>query len=284
MVKIISDSTCDLSKDLLEKYDIDMLPLHIVLGEEEYEDGVSVTPDEIYKWSDEYKETPKTSAAGIERAIEMIRPYAEAGREVVCFAISASMSTTVNVMNMAAEVLEAEQFVTVIDSANLSTGIGLLVVEAAIMAEEGKTAQEIAEKVEELKPLVRASFVVDTLTYLHRGGRCSGLAAMAGGVLKLHPKIVVENGKMRPDKKYRGKIEHVVMDYAKDMEEDLKTAKRDRVFITHSGCEDEVIEKVKNYLKALNVFDEILVTRAGGVISSHCGPGTLGVLFIQDKQ
>ncbi|MBO5227994.1 MAG: DegV family protein [Lachnospiraceae bacterium] len=284
MVKIISDSTCDLSKDLLEKYDIDMLPLHIVLGEEEYEDGVSVTPDEIYKWSDEHKETPKTSAAGIERAIEMIRPYAEAGREVVCFAISASMSTTVNVMNMAAEVLEAEQFVTVIDSANLSTGIGLLVVEAAIMAEEGKTAQEIAEKVEELKPLVRASFVVDTLTYLHRGGRCSGLAAMAGGVLKLHPKIVVENGKMRPDKKYRGKIERVVMDYVRDLEEDLKKAKKDRVFITHSGCEEEIIAEVRNYLKALNVFDEILVTRAGGVISSHCGPGTLGVLFIQDNQ
>lgn len=282
MVKIISDSTCDLSRELLEKYDIDIAPLHIVLGEAEYEDGVSITPDEIYKWSDENKVTPKTSAAGIERTIGLIRPYVEQGREVVCFSISASMSTTVNVMNMAAEVLEVEHLVKVVDSANLSTGIGLLVIEAAIMAQEGKSAQEIADRMEYLKPLVRASFVVDTLTYLHRGGRCSGLAAMAGGVLKLHPKIVVENGKMHPDKKYRGKMERVVMDYAKDMEEDLKTAKRDRVFITHSGYSDEMVNEVRNYLKALNIFDEILVTRAGGVISSHCGPGTLGVLFIKE--
>lgn len=282
MVKIISDSTCDLSKDLLEKYDIDIVPLHIVLGEKEYEDGVSVTPDEIYKWSDENKVTPKTSAAGIERTIEMLRPYVEAGVEVVCFSISSMMSTTVNAMKMAAEVLEAEHLVTVIDSANLSTGIGLLVIEATIMAREGKTAQAIAERIEELKPLVKASFVVDTLTYLHRGGRCSGLAAMAGGVFKLHPKIVVENGKMRPDKKYRGKIERVVIEYTRDMEEELKNAKKDRVFITHSGCGEDIIAEVKDYLKALNVFDEILVTRAGGVISSHCGPGTLGVLFISN--
>ncbi|MBQ6787463.1 MAG: DegV family protein [Lachnospiraceae bacterium] len=282
MVKIISDSTCDLSRELLEKYDIDIAPLHIVLGEAEYEDGVSITPDEIYKWSDENKVTPKTSAAGIEQTIEPMRPYVEAGREVVCFSISASMSTTVNVMNMAAEVLEVEHLVKVVDSANLSTGIGLLVIEAAIMAQEGKTAQEIVDRMEYLKPLVRASFVVDTLTYLHRGGRCSGLAAMAGGVLKLHPKIVVENGKMHPDKKYRGKMERVVMDYAKDMEEDLKTAKKDRVFITHSGCSEDIVNEVKSYLKAMNIFDEILVTRAGGVISSHCGPGTLGVLFIKE--
>lgn len=282
MVKIISDSTCDLSKELLEKYDIDIAPLHIVLGEDEYEDGANITPDEIYKWSDEHKVTPKTSAVGIEQTIGLMRPYVEEGREIVCFAISASMSTTVNVMNMAAEVLEAEKQITVIDSANLSTGIGLLVIEAAIMAQKGKTAQEIADRMEMLKPLVRASFVVDTLTYLYRGGRCSGLAAMAGGVLKLHPKIIVENGSMHPNKKYRGKIEHVVMDYVKDMEEDLKAAKKDRVFITHSGCSDDIVNEVKDYLRTLNIFDEILVTRAGGVISSHCGPGTLGVLFIKE--
>lgn len=283
MVKIISDSTCDLSKDLIEKYDIEIVPLHIVLGADEYEDGVNISPDEIYEWSDVNKVTPKTSAAGIEQTIELMRPYVEAGREVVCFSISAGMSTTVNVMTMAAEVLEAEHLVKVIDSASLSTGIGLLVIEAAIMAQEGRTAQEIADRMEYFKPLVRASFVVDTLTYLHRGGRCSGLAAMAGGVLKLHPKIVVENGKMRPDKKYRGKMERVVMDYVKDMEEDLRTAKRDRIFITHSGCGEEILEEVKHYLKTLDMFDEILVTRAGGVVSSHCGPGTLGVLFIREE-
>ena len=138
----------------------------------------------------------------------------------------------------------------------------------------------VEKNILELRPRVRASFVVDTLTYLHRGGRCSGLAAMAGGVLKLHPRIEVNNGKMNPGKKYRGRMKNVVLDYVKDMEEDLKKAKKDRVFITHSGCDKEIVDEVKNYLKQLDVFDEIYETRAGGVISSHCGPGTLGVLFI----
>ena len=120
----------------------------------------------------------------------------------------------------------------------------------------------------------------DTLTYLYRGGRCNAVAAMAGGVLKLHPRIVVEDSAMNASKKYRGKIASVVMNYVKDMEKDLKKARPERVFITHSGCEQETVEKVRAYLKELDIFDEILETRAGGVVSSHCGPGTLGVLYI----
>jgi fatty acid-binding protein DegV len=121
---------------------------------------------------------------------------------------------------------------------------------------------------------------VDTLTYLYRGGRCNAVAAMAGGVLKLHPKIVVENGAMDATKKYRGKINSVIMSYVKDMETDLKAARPDRVFITHSGCDAATVESVRSYLESFGVFHEILETRAGGVVSSHCGPGTLGVLFI----
>ena len=280
MVKIISDSTSDLSKDLIEKYDISILPLHVLFGSEEHEDGVDVTPDEIYRWSDENKATPKTSAPSLERAMEILKPYVDAGREVVAFSIASGMSTTGNVIRLAAEALEAEALVTVIDSANLSTGIGLLIIEAAVMAQEGKSAGEISAYIETLKPLVRSSFVVDTLTYLHRGGRCSGLAAMAGGVLKLHPRIAVKDGKMEPGKKYRGKIDKVIMDYVKDMEDDLKNARKERVFITHSGCDKNIVDKVRTYLESLDVFDEVLETRAGSVISSHCGPGTLGVLFI----
>ena len=280
MVKIIADSTCDLGKDLLEKYDVAMLPLHILLGDKEYEDGKTITPDEIYQWSDENKSTPKTSAPSIDTTMELFQPYLEEGKEIVCFSVSSDMSTTGNVMRMAAEELGMADKVFVVDSANLSTGGGLLVIEAAILAQAGKSAEEIVECMEVLKPKVRASFVVDTLTYLYRGGRCSGLAAMAGGALKLHPRIIVENGKMKPDKKYRGKLQKVMVSYAKDLEDALKTAKKDRVFITHSGCEDEIVEQVRAYLESLNVFEEILITRAGGVISSHCGPGTLGVLFI----
>ena len=280
MVKIIADSTCDLSQDLLTKYDISILPLHVLLGEEEYLDGRTITPDQIYSWSDAHKTTPKTSAPSLVEAMELMKPYVEEKREIVCFSISDEMSTSGNVMRLAAEELDAAQLVTVINSANLSTGIGLLVIEAAIMAGNGATGKEIAERMEELKPLVRASFVVDTLTYLHRGGRCSGVAALAGSALKLHPKIVVENGKMAPQKKYRGKIDRVILDYVHDLEQDLKSAKKERVFITHSGCDAVVVEAVRSYLEGLQVFDEILETRAGGVISSHCGPGTLGVLFI----
>ena len=284
MVKIIADSTCDLSQDLLTKYDISILPLHVLLGEEEYLDGRTITPDQIYSWSDAHKTTPKTSAPSLVEAMELMKPYVEEKREIVCFSISDEMSTSGNVMRLAAEELDAAQLVTVINSANLSTGIGLLVIEAAIMAGNGATGKEIAERMEELKPLVRASFVVDTLTYLHRGGRCSGVAALAGSALKLHPKIIVENGRMTPQKKYRGKIERVILDYVRDLEQDLKSAKKDRVFITHSGCDKEVVEAVRSYLEGLQVFEEILETRAGGVISSHCGPGTLGVLFIERKR
>jgi len=280
-VKIVSDSTCDLSKELIQKYGIEIIPLHVLLGEEEYEDGQNITPDEIYKWSDEKKATPKTSAPSITTVEEIFQNCTADGSDVVCFSVSDKMSTTGNVMRMVAEELELEDKIFVIDSANLSTGVGLLVLKAADMAAEGMEAKAIVEEIERLKPCVRASFVVDTLTYLHRGGRCSGLAALAGGALKLHPKIVVENGAMSPTKKYRGTMPKVIMSYVSDMEAQLQNAMPERVFITHSGCDVAVIEEVKAYLEALDIFEEILVTRAGGVISSHCGPGTLGVLFIE---
>ena len=284
MVSIVADSTCDLSRELLEKYKVKIIPLHILLGEKEYEDGVDLMPEEIYAWADDNKTTPKTSAPSVETVMQTFQPLLEKGDDIVCFSISESMSTTANVMRLAAGQLEAEDRVNVVDSANLSTGIGLLVLEAAQMAAQGKTAEEIVAEIERLKPLVRASFVVDTLTYLYRGGRCNGLEAMAGSMLKLHPKIVVSEGKMSSSKKYRGKIDKVILAYAKDMEEQLLQARKERVFITHSGCPEETVLMVEQYLQSLSRFDEILITRAGGVISSHCGPGTLGVLFIAGEE
>ena len=283
MVKIISDSTCDLSQELLERYDIAVLPLQVTLGDESYEDGVNITVDEIYQWADENKTTPKTAAPAIETAASVLAPWLDAGNDLICFSVSESMSTSANVMRLAAKELKAQEKVTVIDSQNLSTGGGLLVIEAAIMAKQGKSAEEITAYVKSLRPLVRASFVVDTLTYLHRGGRCSSVAALAGGMLKLHPKIVVSGGKMGVSKKYRGKMTRVLPEYVEDMKEELLNARTERVFITHSGCGQETIDQVKTILEGLDRFDEILITRAGSVISSHCGPGTLGVLFIANE-
>ncbi len=280
MVKILSDSTCDLSQELTERYGVEILPLHVLMGEEDHKDGVDITPDEIFGWSDANKSTPKTAAPSIEDAVEKIGKLLEGGNEVICFSISETMSSSLNIMRLAIEELEAADRAFAFDSKNLSTGIGLLVIEAACMAKEGMSAAEILKKLEELRPLVRSSFVVDTLTYLHRGGRCSGVAALAGGMLKLHPKIVVIDGKMEVAKKYRGNIAKVVKAYVQDMEEDLKSARPARVFITHSVSDAALVREVADYLQSLSVFDEILETRAGGVVSSHCGPGTLGVLFI----
>ncbi len=279
-VTIIADSTCDLSPELIERYKIRILPLHILLGEEEFEDGATITPDEIYAWCDEHRTTPKTSAITIEAAVDAFREELEAGNEIVCFPISSQMSGTANIMRLAAEQLSAPDRVFVVDSKNLSTGIGLQIIEAAILAEEGRTAREIGASAEAIRDRVRASFVVDTLTYLHRGGRCSSIAALAGSALKLHPLILVTDGKMGAGKKYRGSIGRSVMNYVRDMEAELRRAKPDRVFITHSGCTKEILDEVYAYLESLGVFGEILVTRAGCVISSHCGPSTLGVLYI----
>lgn len=279
-VTIIADSTCDFSVSLKEKYQIKTFPLHIHLGDKEYSDGVDITPDEIYRWSDENKATPKTSAVSPGEACDVLEEALKDAESVICFCISDLMSSTGNVLRLAAQDLEVEDKVFVINSKNLSTGIGLQIIEAAIMAEQGMSAAEIVEKIQKMQDRVRASFVVDTLTYLHRGGRCSGLAALAGGALKLHPLIAVSEGTMLPGKKYRGRMDRVILEYVKDMEADLMNAKPDRVFITHSGCDDEIIESVRAELTALNHFNEILVTRAGSVITSHCGPGTLGVLFI----
>ena len=279
MVKILADSTCDLSPELIRQYDIGIIPLYVHLGEEEYKDGVNIWPDDLYKWSDEHGATPKTAAPGIEDIEAMLDPEWEG--EYVIFTISSSMSSSFNNCRLAAQDLEMEDRVFVIDSENLSTGIGLLILMAADLAGQGKSGAEIMSEIEKTREKVRASFVVDTLTYLYRGGRCSGLAAFFGSALKLHPRISVAGGAMHPEKKYRGKDIKYIMDYVRDMEPAFKTARQDRVFITHSGCSRQILDQVKSYLENLGHFDQILETRAGAVISSHCGPGTLGVLFIE---
>lgn len=278
MVRILSDSTCDLSKELTQRYNVTIIPLYVRLGDKEYLDGVNITPEELYEWSDAHGETPKTAAPGIDDIIKFLKK--DSADEYIIFTISSSMSASFNNARLAAEAAEMNDRVHIIDSANLSTGIGLLVIKAAEMSKEGKAASEIVSEIERLKNKVRASFVIDTLEYLYRGGRCSGLAALLGTALKLHPRIAVADGAMHPEKKYRGKSQKYVMDYVKDMEEDLKKAEKDRVFITHSGCDAEIVDGVRKYLQSLDRFDEILETRAGSVVSSHCGPGTLGVLFI----
>lgn len=277
-VKIIADSTCDLSKDLIEEYGIQIIPLCIVMEDKSYYDGEEISPDEIYAWADANKTTPKTAAVTFEYGSKILKPLMEAREEIIFFGISEKMSTTCNVIRMIADEMEYKNL-HVIDSMNLPTGIGLQVLYAARLAQEGRPALEIVSAVENRRDKVRASFVVETLTYLARGGRCSAVTALLGNALNLKPEIVVEKGSMRVARKYRGKQASVINKYVSDLEEGLLKADPSCVFITHSGCDRAIVENVRTYLEGLNRFKHIYETRAGGVISSHCGPGTLGVLF-----
>lgn len=279
-IRITADSTCDLSESLLQKYEISILPLNIVLDMKSYSDGEEISPDEIYVWSEKMHKTPKTAAVAYDRALEMASAFQKNGDEMIFFGISESMSTTCNVMRMVKEELNYTGMY-VIDSQNLSTGIGLQVLRAAELAAQGLAAQEIVTQIEQERGRVRASFVVERLDYLAMGGRCSSVVALFGGKLKLKPRIEVTDGKMEAGKKYRGNQDKVILKYVQDMEMQLRQADPHRIFITHSGCEAAVIRSVEEYLKGLHHFEEILITRAGGVISSHCGPGTLGVLFYE---
>ena len=189
------------------------------------------------------------------------------------------MSATCNVIRLAAQNMGYDR-IFVVDSKSLSTGIGLQVLRATIMAKNGASVEDILKDNSEINSKVRASFVVNTLTFLHRGGRCSGVAALLANTLRLKPEIVVNDGKMVVGKKYRGNIKSVLLKYAQDRKEQYLNAESDRVFITHSGCAKEVVDEIKQYLEGLKIFKEVLVTRAGGVISSHCGPNTLGILYI----
>jgi DegV family protein with EDD domain len=278
-IKVVSDSTCDLSSDLLEKYDISIIPLMISLGDKTKKDGVEISPDEIYSWSDETGQTPKTAAPTIGDAIAFLEPFVKKGLDIIFFGISELMSATCNVIRLAAQNMGYDR-IFVVDSKSLSTGIGLQVLRAAIMAKNGASVEDILKDNSEINSKVRASFVVNTLTFLHRGGRCSGVAALLANTLGLKPEIVVNDGKMVVGKKYRGNIKSVLLKYAQDRKEQYLNAESDRVFITHSGCAKEVVDEIKQYLEGLKIFKEVLVTRAGGVISSHCGPNTLGILYI----
>ena len=281
-VRIFSDSTCDLGKELTERYSVTIIPLCIVMGEKSYYDGEEMETDEIFRWAEENKTTPKTAAITAERLDGAVRPVLEAGDDVILFTIASGMSSTYNLAQIYSED-NGNGHMYVVDSANLSTGIGLLVIKAAEMAAAGASAEEIVRKMDELIPNVRASFVLDTLVYLARGGRCSSAAALLAGTLKLHPEIVVKDGAMGADKKYRGSLAGAIVKYTRDLENTLKNADPDRVFITHTLLEKDraIVDETRKYLESLGVFKEILETRAGGVIASHCGPGTLGVLFIE---
>jgi DegV family protein with EDD domain len=278
---IASDSTSDLSPELIEQYGVQILPLGVALGEVQYTDGVDIHPDDIYAHYEKTGQLPKTSAINLADFEDFFQKLTADGASVVFFTISSDMSSTNNNARLAAEACERAY---VVDTRNLSTGGGLLVIKACEMAAEGKSAEEIVETCNRLAPCVDASFIIDSLEFLYKGGRCSALAAFGANMLSLKPCIVVKGGKMGVGKKYRGKFGAVLPKYIADRLGDASDVIRDHIFVTHAGCDQAIIDACVTEVRAIAPEAAIHVTRAGCTISSHCGRNTLGVLFIRTHE
>lgn len=278
-VKIIADSTCDLSPELIRLHDIAVIPLYVTLGDESRKD-TEITMEEIFAYTDRTKQTPKTSAITIGDFTDAFRPFIEAGQDIVYVGISSKFSSTV-----ASAVIASADFpagrIEVVDSRNLSTGIGLLLLLAGELAEQGMGAAETASRLRAAAPKVRASFVIDTLLYLYRGGRCSAVQMFGANALNLKPSIVVQDGEMRPDKKYRGSMLRCAEKYASDVLAGAGNADRRHAFVTYSPSEPDIVDAVRSLVEGSGLFGEVSLTSAGCVVTSHCGPNTIGVLYME---
>ena len=278
-VKITSDSISDLGALFAER-GIARLPIPIILGDREGLDG-DITPDDIYRYFDETKTTPKTSAITPETYYEFFKAQTADGSEVVHFTISSEMSSCYRNACAAAEQCGG---VYVVDSRNLSTGAGLLVLYADDLARAGESGAAIKAKAEARRSAVQASFVVDTMTFLYKGGRCSGVAAFAASVLKIKPSIMVTDGKMVVGKKYMGNTDKAIVKYASDTLKSYSHPDLKYVFVTHTSSPPEVVAKVKKEVLDAYPGANIIETIAGATVTSHCGKGTLGVLYFNDAE
>ncbi|MGI5895538.1 MAG: DegV family protein [Oscillospiraceae bacterium] len=279
-IRVSADSTCDLSPEQLARYDIGMIPLYVSLGEQSMRDGVDMTAQDIYDYVDKTGKLPKTAAPSVADYLDFFRERQTSPETaLIHFTISSDFSSSYQNACIAAQEFEN---VSVIDSRNLSTGHGLAVIEAAVLAEQGASVEQILAHEEKIIPRIRASFVVDRIDYLYKGGRCSGVAALGANLLKLKPCIEVVDGKMGVGKKYRGNVDKIFPVYAADRLAGKKM-KKDLVFITHTGCSKETVAQVRKKVEELYKFDQIVETVAGSTITSHCGPKTLGVLFIEEE-
>lgn len=275
--KITSDSTCDLSPEQLTKYGISLIPLHVAMGGSNYLDGVDATPAQIYAHVDAGGQLPVTAAINPAEYTEFFSRFAKDNDFIIHICLSAEFSSCYQ--NACAAAADFGN-VYVVDSRNLSTGHGHMVLAAWELAEAGLPAAEIVERLRALAPKIDASFILSRLDYLKKGGRCSSLAALGANVLKLRPSILVRDGKMTVSKKYRGAFAKCMCEYIKDRLSTGEELDKKRIFITHSGLDEDLLRLAEDTVRSLHEFDEICITHSGCTISSHCGPGCMGVLFI----
>ncbi len=279
-IKITSDSTSDLSPALLEQYDITVLPLYVTMGEQTCRDGVDARPEDLFAYVERTGSLPTTAAVNVADYHDCFAQFSPRHEAVIHITISSDFSSCYQNACVAAEDFSN---VYVVDSRNLSTGHGLVVLEAALAAQRGEQPEAIAAHLNEVAGRVEASFVVDKLDYLVKGGRCSSAAALGANLLKLKPCIEVVDGRMKVGKKYRGNYDKVLLQYVRERLDGRDDLALDRIFVTHTPCRPETVEAVKAEIQTYAPFSEIIETTAGCTISSHCGPNTLGILFLRSQ-
>lgn len=278
-IKIITDSTNDLGRDLLEKHDIAVIPLHVNFNDDSFDDGINITTTSLYEKVKEYNMLPKTAAITIMEFINFFETYLNQGYDIIYTGISKALSSTYNNAKIAANELDEDR-ISVIDSMNLSTGIGLNLLRIAKLRDEGKSLEEITNDLLNYRLRVKSQFVIPTLDYLYKGGRCSSLTNLVGKVFKIKPIIEVRNGKMSVGPKPRGKMINALNILLNMIKQDLDNLELENVFVTHSLNETDakyLVDELKKFLPAkINLY----TTCAGCVISSHCGKDTIGILYV----
>lgn len=279
-VKVTCDSTCDLPQKMYQERMISVIPMTVTLGEETRRDGVDVTNEELFHYVEASGNLPKTSAISIYEFTEFFEKLVKEGSRVIHVSLSSELSSSYQNACIAAREVGN---VYVVDGRSLSTGSAHLVLLAQEMAQAGMEAAEIVEQLDQVRERLDVSFVLQTLEYLHKGGRCSGIVALGANLMKLHPEIVVSDGKMDVGRKYRGSMEKSILAYVRGRLEGRNDVDCKRIFVTHSGVPGEIVEKVVALIKELQPFEEIIEATAGSTIASHCGPGCLGVLFLKKE-
>ncbi len=277
-IAVSAESTIDLSKEILEKYDIKTLPFMVILGDKELKDGEEVSPTDIFEFVEQNKKLPKTSAINEQQYRSHFEGLLKEYDAVVHFCLSSQISSA---CSNAKNVAKSMKNVFVVDSLSLSTGIALLAIYARKLALAGADAEEISKKCEERVPSVQASFVIKKLDYLYKGGRCSALSYFGANLMKIRPQIILKNGKMEVHRKYRGNMDSVIANYCKDTIEEFNTPDLDVAFVTYTTATEGMIAAATEALKQKG-FKEIYHTTAGGTITSHCGEYTLGILYMND--
>lgn len=277
-IKITSDSTCDLSQELLEQHNISIFPLTVIKDNQAYSDGITITPDEIFAHVAAGGNLCSTTAGSVGEYQELFAKYADKYDGIVHINISSEFSSSYQNACLAAEEFEN---VLVVDSRNLSTGQGLVVLKVCELADSCASLEEIDSYIREFVDKVEASFLLDQLQYMVKGGRCSAVVALGANLLNLKPCIEVKNGKMSVVKKYRGSYAKCLASYVKDRLADRDDLVRETLFVTRTPVSDDCLDAVKAAVDQYGDFENIYWTKAGCTVSCHCGPGTLGVLFVR---